>query len=81
MSYKDAPCGELILFGVKDQCFVGNVYCLVFVYFLKIIFYSNGSKYDCLFKTDEDALLTFDKLNKYSGVEDLTKDRPKIRKW
>ena len=47
----------------------------------KIIFYSNGSKYDCLFKTDEDALLTFDKLNKYSGVEDLTKDRPKIRKW
>ena len=47
----------------------------------KIIFYAKGSKYDCIFKTDEDALLAFDKLNKYSGAEDLTKDGPKIRRW
>ena len=46
----------------------------------KIIFYSNGAKYDSIFKTEEDAFLTFEKLNKYSGVEDLTKDKPKIRR-
>ena len=47
----------------------------------KIIFYSKGASYDCIFKTDEDALLTFDKLNRYAGVDDLTKDKTKIRRW
>ena len=47
----------------------------------KIIFYAKGSKYDCVFKSEEEALSTFDKLNKYSGVEDLTKGIPKIRRW
>ena len=47
----------------------------------KITFYSKGANYDCIFKTDEDALLTFDKLNRYAGVDDLTKDKTKIRRW
>ena len=41
----------------------------------KIIFYSKGAKYDSIFDSEKEALLVF------TSVEDLTKDRARVREW
>tara|TARA_R100000664_G_C2754020_1_gene141527 strand:- start:562 stop:783 length:222 start_codon:yes stop_codon:yes gene_type:complete len=47
----------------------------------KIIFYSKGAKYDSIFDSEKEALLVFEKINKCTSVEDLTKDRARVREW
>jgi hypothetical protein len=47
----------------------------------KIIFYSNGAKYDSIFDSEKEALSAFKNINKYLGIQDLTKDRARVREW
>jgi len=47
----------------------------------KIIFYSSGAKYDSIFDSEKEALSAFENINKYLGIQDLTKDRARVREW